>query len=118
MKAVTDRALLHTMKAFELLRFLDREVPGQLVSTFLFVASHNPCDKQHLEQELKLTSSSASRLTDWLSDYHRLGKPGLGLVKKTKHPHDRRKLIITLTPKGEQLAQQFKETIFGNQNMG
>lgn len=115
---ITDPQLFQVMKAFESLRLLDREVPGQLVSTFLFIASHNPCEKKEIEKALQLTSSSASRLTDWLSGYHRLGKPGLDLIKKTRSPHDQRRLIITLTPKGQQLSQQFKETIFGTEDMG
>jgi DNA-binding MarR family transcriptional regulator len=102
------------LKAFELLRLMDREIPGQLVSAFLYIASHNPCHKQAMEEDLDFTTSSASRLTDWLSEYHRLGKPGLGLIVKTKDPTDFRRILITLTPKGESLARQMKEHLYGD----
>ena len=102
--------LLH---AFDLLRTLDREVPGQVVSAFLYIASHNPCHKQALEEDLDFKNSSGSRTTDWLSDYHRLGKPGLGLIKKYKDPSNWRRILLKLTPKGEALAEQMKELIYG-----
>jgi DNA-binding MarR family transcriptional regulator len=102
------------LKAFELLRLMDREIPGQLVSAFLYIASHNPCHKQALEEDLDLPTSSSSRLVDWLSHYHRLGKPGLGLVTKTKDPTNFRRIIVTLTPKGESLARQMKEHLYGD----
>ena len=105
---LTDPSLHKFLKAFELLRIMDKEIPGQLVSAFLYVASHNPCHKQAIEEELNLKASSGSRLTDWLSDYHRLGKPGLGLVRKYKDPSNFRRIIVELTPKGEALAQQMK----------
>ncbi len=109
----TDKDLNRVLKAFELLRLMDREIPGQLVSTFLYVASHNPCHKLALEEDLDFTTSSASRLTDWLSDYHRLGKPGLGLIVKTKDPSNQRRIVLKLTPKGESLARQMKELLYG-----
>jgi hypothetical protein len=102
--------MAQVLKAFELLRLMDREIPGQLVSTFLYIASHNPCHKQALEEDLDLSVSSSSRLVDWLSHYHRLGKPGLGLVTKTNF----RRVIVSLTPKGESLARQMKEHLYGD----
>lgn len=118
MSLPTDKDLNRVLKAFEMLRLMDREIPGQLVSTLLYVASHNPCLKKNLEKDLQLTSSSASRLTDWLSDYHRLGKPGLGLVKKYKDQMDLRVIKVALTPKGEHFIHQFRGLIFENENMG
>ena len=115
MKRPNDNELFGVLKAFELLRLLDEQIPGQLVSTFLYIASHNPCSKKDVEKDLQLTSSSASRLLDWLSDYHRLGKPGLGLIVKTKNAMDLRLINIKLTPKGENLVNQFRKLIFGNQ---
>ena len=80
-RTITNSQSLGILNAFELLRLMDREIPGQVVSAFLYIASHNPCHKQALEEDLGFKNSSGSRTTDWLSDYHRLGKPGLGLVK-------------------------------------
>ena len=113
-RTLSDRQIAQVLKAFELLRLMDREIPGQLVSAFLYIASHNPCHKQAMEEDLDFTTSSASRLTDWLSEYHRLGKPGLGLITKTKDPTDFRRILITLTPKGESLARQMKDHLYAD----
>jgi DNA-binding MarR family transcriptional regulator len=111
-KQLTDYRLNRILNGFELLRLLDREMPGQLVSAFLYIASHNPCHKQALEEHLDLRVSSGSRLTDWLSDYHRLGKPGLGLIVKYKDPSNHRRIILKLTSKGEALAKQLKGHVY------
>ena len=110
-RTITNRRTLGILNAFELLRIMDREIPGQVVSAFLYIASHNPCHKQALEEDLGFKNSSGSRTTDWLSDYHRLGKPGLGLVKKYKDPSNWRRIMLKLTPKGETLIKQMKEFI-------
>jgi DNA-binding MarR family transcriptional regulator len=91
---------------------MDREIPGQLVSAFLYIASHNPCHKQALEQDLGFAVASSSRTTDWLSDHHRLGKKGLGLIKKYPDPLNRRRVVLALSPKGEALIRQMKELIY------
>ena len=112
-RQTTSAQTVKLLHAFELLRTLEREVPGQVVSAFLYVASHNPCHKQAVEEDLDFKTSSGSRTTDWLSDYHRLGKPGLGLIEKYKDPSNYRRVMLKLTPKGEALAEQMKELIYG-----
>ena len=111
-RELTDSNMLKLMKTTELLRILDREVPGQLLSVFFYVASHNPCHKLAMEEDLGIKTSSASRLTDWLSDYHRLGKPGLGLIKKYTDASNRRRQYLILTEKGEALINQIKDIVF------
>ena len=100
--------------AFELIRLLEREMPGQVVSSFLFVASHDNCHKQVLEEELGLTTAASSRCTDILAN----GRPGrnaegLNLIAKADDPTDRRRSVLTLTPRGKALAQQMKSIIYG-----
>lgn len=112
-RGLTDPSTHQMLKAFELLRLMDREIPGQLVAGFLYIASHNPCHKQAMEEDLGLKVASGSRLTDWLSDYHRLGKSGLGLIKKYQDPANRRRIMLELSPKGEALIRQMKEFIYG-----
>ena len=110
----TDARLEKVQAAFELIRLLDREMPGQVVSCFLYVASHNGCHKQAMEQELGLTTASSSRNTDILSK----GRPGRGaegldLITKEVDPTNRRRQTLTLTPRGKSLAQQMKTIIYG-----
>ena len=110
----TDARLERLHSAFELIRIKDREMPGQVVSCFLYVASHDGCHKQAMEHELNLTSASASRNTDILSK-GRLGREsqGLGLITKRRDNDNGRKQILTLTPAGKALANQMKSIIYG-----
>jgi len=67
-----------------------------------------------MEQELGLTAASSSRNTDILSK----GRPGraaegLDLITKEVDPSNRRRQILTLTPRGRSLANQMKSTIYG-----
>ncbi len=98
----------------ELFRTQDTEVPGQLVSVFCFIASHNPCNLQAIQQALGLSPNSTSRNTDWLSSHHRLGKPGMGLIYKKRDPFDYRLRLVGLTPKGQIMVNQIKEILNEN----
>ena len=109
----TDDDMRRFLKAMNLLRVMDREVPGQVVAAFAYVASHNGCHKQALEEDLGLSTASGSRTTDWLSKTHRLGKAGFNLIKKEDDPTNTRRKILTLTREGELLAQQMKDILYG-----
>jgi DNA-binding MarR family transcriptional regulator len=100
-------------RAFDLIRIKDREMPGQVVSVFLYIASHDGCNKQALEQELGLTTASSSRNTDLLST-GRIGREtsGLGLITKEEDPSNGRRQVLKLTPEGKDLARSIKQTIY------
>ena len=100
----TNDNMARLLLVIERLRVLDREVPAQVVSCFLYVASHNPCHKQALEEDLELTTASGSRNTEWLTTKNRLRKPGLGLINKEYDPSNKRRLLLSLTEKGEALV--------------
>jgi DNA-binding MarR family transcriptional regulator len=101
--------------SLELLRLLDKEMPAQLVSTFLFIAAHGPVETQILSKATGMANSSVSRNTDWLSANHRLpNKAGLGLIIKEEHPTNWRTRICRLSPKGESLIRQIKERLYGD----
>lgn len=108
---MTDTVMWKLCRIHELFREKDVEVPGQLVSVFCFIASHNPCNMQAIVQELNLSNNSVSRNTDWLSNYHRLGKPGMGLITKTKDPLNYRRRICKLTKKGEEMVDTIKKIL-------
>ena len=93
---------------------MDREMPGQVVACFLYVASHDDCHGNAMAMELGLSPASASRVTDILS----CGRPGresegLDLITKETDPTNRRRQVLTLTPRGKQLAQSMKTMIYG-----
>lgn len=111
---VTDARLERIYLAFELLRLRDREMPGQVACTFFYVASHDGCHKQALEQDLNMTTASASRNTDLLSKGRKgRGAQGLGLITKGKDPENGRRQVLRLTLLGKDLAQMIKQTIYG-----
>ena len=88
-------------------------MPAQVTACLLWIASHERGHKTAMEHELKLSVASGSRNTDWLSDWHRLGKPGLGLVRKSQDPTNRRRAELCLTPKGEALIDDLREILYG-----
>jgi len=112
MTAVSDRRIDRLRRAVDLLRTLEREFPGQLMSVLFYVAAHDGCTTLEARDAVGLADSSISRCTDWLSDYHRLGKPGMGLIVKTIDPVDRRIRRLTLTTKGRFFMNQIKEIVY------
>lgn len=107
------------------LREWEREMPAQLIATFLYVASHNDCPKSDLTKPVEqgglgFTEASASRNTDCLAKIHRLrdedGKrrQGMGLIIKYSDPdRDGRLKFLKLTPQGEALNCQLKQILYG-----
>lgn len=114
LKQTTDEVMWKLCQVHELFRQKDTEVPGQLVSVFCYIASHNPCNLQAIEKGLGLSPNSTSRNTDWLSSHHRLGKPGMKLITKKVDPFNGRRRIVELTPAGYEMVDQIKRILYGN----
>jgi len=114
----TNPQIERLLKAINLLRVLDREMPASVIATFLYVASHDNCHKQAMEEDINQTVASGSRNTDWLAQYHRLNKPGMNLITKEQDPTNRRRLVLRLTPKGKDLVNQLEDILYGDQNLG
>ena len=115
-RGITDAEMEKLAQAIEFFRSFDnentKEIPAQVIATFLYVASHDDCNKIDLEKSLNMSSASGSRNTDWLSDQHRLAKPGLGLIIKYRDRTNRRKQVLQLTAKGRQLAKELKNILY------
>ncbi len=109
--SVTDDTLNSLFEAVQLMRLLDREFPAQMMAMLLYIASHNGCHKQAVEQALGISTAAGSHASDALSDRHRLGKPGLGLIKKVEDPSNRRRKFLVLTEKGKLLVNQLKQAL-------
>lgn len=117
-RGVTDFQMQKLAQAVELFRTHYKEIPAQVIATFLYVASHDDCLKVDLEKALAFSSASGSRNTDWLSEFHRLNKAGLGLIIKYRDPTNRRKQILKLSPKGRILVNQLKQILYGQSDLG
>jgi len=89
-----------------------QDVPLQAMAVFWFVATYNNCSKKNIEEHFKMSKASASRLTDYLSRYHRLGKGGLGLISKEADPKDKRRTLLKLTRKGKDLIEKSFTTLY------
>ena len=110
----SDDQMKRLLDAWEVLRTSHREMPAQAVSVLLYVASHNECHKQAIEEDLGLTTASCSRVIDCINKgTGRAGvkTPGLGLVQKYVDPSNRRRLLVKLTPKGEHMLHQIKNIV-------
>ena len=110
-RQVTDDSVVRLVDILQEFRKLDYEMPAQVILCFVFVASHNPCHSEVLCHELGLTRAAVSRNTDWLSEKHRLKKPGLGLIKKEVDESNRRRMILSLTPKGKLMLKSIRDKL-------
>ena len=89
-----------------------QHVPLQAMVVFWFVATYQKCSKKDIEEYFGMSKASASRLTDYISRYHRLCKAGLGLISKESDPKDKRRTIIKLTRKGKDLIEKSFSTLY------
>ena len=89
-----------------------QEVPLQAMAIFWYVATYQNCSKKDIEEYFKMSKASASRMTDYISRYHRLGKAGLGLISKEQDPKDKRRTLLKLTRKGKDLIEKSFNTLY------
>lgn len=104
-------ALVQLFKAIEEFRGVDPEMPAQGIALFLYSAIYPGCTMTDLQKNLGMTQSSCSRNVSALSEWHRLEKPGHGLLVATPDPMERRRKTVRLTEKGEQLAVSLTEAV-------
>jgi len=111
----TDQDFAALLDAWEMLRIVHREVPAQAVTVLLYVASHNPCHKQAIEEDQGLTTASCSRMISFLCGEGRPGvdPSGLALIEKYTDPSNKRRYLLGLTPKGVSLCNLIRQRIYG-----
>lgn len=107
-RQVTNQDIYRYLRAIELLRQLDPSMTGQVIATFLYIASHNPCHKQALEEDLGLTNASASRNSDSLCDINRHKQTGMALIRKYPDPSNKRRILLELTESGRRVVQEIE----------
>jgi hypothetical protein len=105
--------ILRLLDVIETLRVLDVEMPAQVISCFLFVASRpDGCTTAEMQEELGLTAASMSRNTTWLTGQHRSNPDrGLNLITKEVYEPNKRLRYLRLTQHGRNLAKQLSELL-------
>jgi DNA-binding MarR family transcriptional regulator len=86
-------------------------MPVQQQLVLCHVALNEGTTQRDLCQALDMAVSTASRNIASLSEVHRLGKPGLGLVTWIEDVQDRRSKLLMLTPKGRAFVGRLIGTI-------
>lgn len=94
------------LKLVEAFRELDEQLPPQTIAVLLNVALRPGQTMQELVEATGLGLSSISRNLMALGEWHRAGKPGLDLVETIDDPHERRRKIAFLTPKGRTVVRE------------
>jgi DNA-binding MarR family transcriptional regulator len=117
-KTLTDQQINKLYQCMEEFVKFDPEMPLQLQLTFLYIASHDGCHKQALEEELGYSNAAGSRNTDYLAEQHRYQlkggtKKGMNLISKDRDPSNRRRYSLTLTKQGKALVKSLKEKLYG-----
>lgn len=87
------------------LRAIHSEVPTQTIHVLLEVAIQPDITMGELVKKTRLSQASCSRNVALLSNREAEGdvKAGLGLVESEEDPVERRRKIVRLTPKGQEL---------------
>lgn len=80
----------------------------------MYIASHDGCHKQAMEEDLGMNKAAGSRNTDWLARLHRLGRPGLNLITKEVDNSDKRRSVLKLTRKGKDLVHKITRILYDN----
>ena len=114
---VTDDDALVVFNAIEIVRSLtsDGNMPLQALQCFLYVCSHDNCDKAKMEQDLGLSTASGSRNTDFLCRQNRYKTAGLNLITKEVGSNQRRK-SLRLTPLGVRIKNELLNELNGLHN--
>ena len=101
------------IRVLEAFRRYDPDMPIQYALSFLTIAQHEGLSMGDLAQHLGIAQSSASRNIAALSRWHSFGKAGHDLVEAQEDPRERRRKIVSLTPRGRRLVADLKALVAG-----
>jgi DNA-binding MarR family transcriptional regulator len=105
---VKDRRIAGILMDFESLlqKHLHETVEAQTVKYLLYIASQEePVDISNVGAALGLSKAGSSRNYYRLAD-GRNGTDGLNLIKSLVDYNDRRRMLLTLTPKGAEVCRE------------
>lgn len=105
------RQFRRIMSMLSRFREQDSEMPVQQMLVFCWIALNEGGLQRDMCDALAIPVSTASRNVAALSEVHRLGKPGLGLVTWTESKQDRRAKLLGLTSTGKMFARSLLSAV-------
>ncbi len=109
----TGDEIATVVRVLEAFRRFDPDMPIQYALSFLTIAQHEGLSMGELAQRLGIAQSSASRNIAALSRWHSFGKAGHDLVEALEDPRERRRKIVSLTPRGHRLIEALRAIVAG-----
>lgn len=106
----TDKIKIY-MKFVAMFRDMDSEIPLTTVAVFLAVVQNEGMTMKDMAKMLNISQSSCSRNVAYLAQYHRLNKPGLGLLVTQEDPMERRRKVVQLTRRGKSFVDKLNSMI-------
>lgn len=102
------------LQIIQTLRKGGEQMPIQMAHVFIVIMARPGVTMAKLAEEVGISQASCSRSVAALGEWHRLGKPGYGLIETAPDPDEGRRMIMFLSAKGRQLARQLITTVDPN----
>lgn len=100
--------LNRALNLIEEFRKIDPDMPLQTAACFLLIAQEPGISIMELSTRMGMAQSTASRNVAVLSEYQKGTKKGHGLVVSKEDPLERRRKLVTLSPKGRRVAESLE----------
>ena len=100
-------------QAIEAVRQIDPEMQAHTINIFLLICMFPGITMKDLGERVGVSQATMSRNIAAMGKVHRMNRPGYDLVLAEEDPAERRRKIVTLTPKGKRLKDQI-ELIMNN----
>ena len=101
----TTKQINQAIKIVEEFRKIEANIPSQVIQVFLEIAREPGIATRDMFHRANISPASGSRALAFLSEKHRSGKAGMGLISTERHPDDWKTLICRMTPKGDRLLR-------------
>lgn len=109
------KAMMKGFLFLEEFRKFDPEMQMQTAATLLIVAMRPGITTKELTGKLGISQASCSRNVAALSKLTRHGEPGPDLIVAEEDPHERRRKVMRLTPKGQRVAESLARLLNGEE---
>ncbi len=95
----------------QVVRDLDATLPVQDLHGFLYITNNPGCRVTDLQNNLGVSSASATRIVHRLGHFESKGRVGLGLITVETDKEDRRQRCLWLSTKGQKLVKRMESAM-------